>query len=142
MAELIWNDAFFSIDDSAGTPVDLSDHVRSLTLNYGAELLEITAMGDGARDRIAGYRDWSVEVEFNQDFAAANVDDTMFDLVGHANTQSIAIRPTSAAVGATNPEYQGEVRVESYPPVGGGVGEVLTTSVTLQGSDTLTRAVA
>ena len=142
MAELIWNDAFFSIDNSAGTPVELSDHVRSLTLNYGAELLEITAMGDGARDRIAGYRDWSIEVEFNQDFAAASVDATIFDLVGHANTQSIVIRPVeSTVVGPTNPEYQGEVRVESYPPVGGGVGEVLTTSVTLQGSDTLTRAV-
>jgi hypothetical protein len=134
MAELIWNDAYFSIN-----AVDLSNHVTSLTLNYGVELLDITAMGDGARDRIAGYKDWSIEVEFNQDFAASSVDATMFPLVGAAAT-AIEIRPTSAAVGATNPKFTGNVIVESYPPVGGGVGEVLRTSSTLQGAGTLTRA--
>ena len=136
MADLIWNDAFFTINS-----VDLADHVTSLTLNYGVELLDITAMGDGARDRIAGYKDWSIEVEFNQDFAASNVDATMFPLVGAAAT-AVELRPTSAAASATNPKFTGNVIVESYPPLGGGVGEVLKTSVSLQGAGTLTRAEA
>ena len=44
MATRVLTDAFVSW---AG--VDLSDHVRSVTLTYSAELLDDTAMGDTAR---------------------------------------------------------------------------------------------
>jgi hypothetical protein len=136
VGELVFLNASVEINS-----VDLSDHVRSLTLNYGAEIFEITAMQDLARRRIAGLVDWSMDVEFNQDFDAASVDATLFPLVGAA-AFAIAVRPDAAVVGATNPEFQGNGLLESYPPLAGGVSEVLTASCTIQGTGLLTRAVA
>lgn len=136
MAELIWNDVEIIIN-----AVDLSDHVRAASLTYGVELLEITAMGDTSRERIAGYKDWTLDVEFNQDFAASEVDATLFPLVGAA-AFAVSLMPVkTGGVGATNPKYSGNALLETYP-FGGSVGEVATTSVTFQGAGALTRATA
>lgn len=121
--------------------VNLSDHVKSVTINYAAEILEKTAMSANSKQRIAGLKDWSVDVELNQDFAAASVDATLFPLVGAA-AFAIEIRPDAGAVSATNPKYTGNALLESYPPISGSVGELATTSITLQGDGDLTRAVA
>jgi predicted secreted protein len=134
MAELIWNDVQLVVNS-----VDLTDHTRSAALSYGVELLEITAMGDGARSRIAGFKEWSVDAEFNQDFAAAKTDATLFPLVGAAEFP-LSMKPTSAATSATNPDYNGNAVLENYP-FGGAVGEVAIVNVSFSGSGTLTRGV-
>jgi predicted secreted protein len=121
--------------------VNLSSYVRSVTINYGAEMLEKTAMSANSKQRIAGLKDWSVDIEFNQDFAAASVDATLFPLVGAASFP-IEIRPDAGAVSATNPKYTGNALLESYPPISGSVGELATVSITLQGDGDLTRATA
>lgn len=113
--------------------VDLSDHVRSVTINYSAELIEDTAMSDVSRSRVAGLKDWSATVEFAQDEAGSEVADTIFALVGVAGT--FECRPTSAARSATNPGYNGTGIIESYNPVSGSVGTLATTSITIQGSN-------
>ena len=136
MAEQIASNFFLSING-----VDLSDHVRSLTLNHGAELQDKTAMGDASRNRLPGTKDWSIDVEFNQDYDAAKVDATLFPLIGAA-ASAIIMRPDTAAVGATNPQYTGNALLESYSPVGGGKGDMHVTSITLQGDGDLARAVA
>lgn len=120
--------------------VDLSDHVRSVTLTYNAEELDDTAGGDTHRSRIGGMKDWSLQVEFNQDFAAAKVDATIFSLVG--TTTAIEVRPDTDAVSATNPKFTGNVLVTEYSPLANGVGELATTSATWPGSGALTRATA
>lgn len=120
--------------------VDLSDHVRQVTLNVQADQLDDTAMGDTFRSRIGGLKDWSVTVEFNNDFAASEVDATLWPLLG--TTTTITVKPTSAAVGATNPSYSGSVLVSQVQPLGNSVGDLATTSVTWQGAGTLTRATA
>jgi len=63
MATFAFTDAYVSINS-----VDLSDHVRSVTINVEAEDLEDTAMGSTFRSRIGGLKDWSLDIEFNQDF--------------------------------------------------------------------------
>lgn len=121
--------------------VDLSDHVKSVTLNAPADLLEDTAMGDTFKSRIAGLKDWSITAEFHQDFAASKVDATLFPLIGAA-AFTVTVKPTSAAVSATNPSYSGLMVLEGYPPLSGTVGDLASASVTFQGAGTLTRAVA
>ena len=118
--------------------VDLSDHVRQVTLNVSAAELDDTAMGDTFRSRIGGLKDWSVTLEFNQDFAASEVDATLWPLLG--TTTTITIKPTSGSVSATNPSYSGTVLVSQYNPLTNGVGDLATTSVTWQGAGALTRA--
>lgn len=120
--------------------VDLSDHVRSLTLQYNADAVDKTAMGDTTRNRTGGLKDWSVSIEFNQDFAANEVDATLFPLVG--STFTFTGKPTSAAVSATNPSFSGSALLESYQPINGSVGDLHTTSVSLVAAGDLTRATA
>lgn len=135
MAEQVLTNAHLTVNS-----VNLSDHVRSITLRYAADLQDITAMSDTTRNRLGGLKDWSFDVEFNQDFAAANVDATLFPIVG--TSVAIIIRPDAGAVSSTNPNFTGNAIIESYQPVGGAVGDAHTTTVTFQGNGTLTRATA
>ena len=124
-------DAFVSINS-----VDLSDHVDTVTISYSAELVEATVMGDTGRRRLAGLKDWSVAVTFNQDFDSAKVDATLFSLVGAAQF-SVAIRKSKTdAISATNPEFQGNGMIDGdYPVIAAGVGALNQASVTFVSAD-------
>lgn len=135
MATFVLTDASVVIN-----AVDLSDHVRQVTLNVEADGQEDTAMGDSWRSRLGGLKDSSVEIEFNQDFAASEVDATLWPLFG--TTTTVTIKPTSSAVSATNPSFSGSMLLTEYPPLDGSVGDVATTSVTFEGAGTITRATA
>lgn len=118
--------------------VNLSTLVRKVTLSPSADAQESTAMGATYRARLGGLKDWSVEVEFNQDFAAAQVDATLFPLLG--TTFSVKVRPTTGVISATNPEYQGTGLLTEYTPLDGSVGDLAVSPVTIEGAGTLTRA--
>lgn len=133
MATLIWDDAQVVING-----VDLSDHVRQVTLNYSAEMQDETAMSRDTRINKPGLFNWSLEVEFNQDFAASEVDVTLFPLVGAA-AFPITVRPTTGAISATNPEYQANAVLESYGPIDGSVGDLAVVTASFQSAGTLTR---
>lgn len=102
--------------------VDLSDHVKSVTLNYGANQLDDAAMSDETEINLAGIKNWSASVTFDQDYAAAKVDATLFPLVGAA-AFPFAIRPDAGAISATNPEFVANATLASYPPVTGTHGD-------------------
>ena len=136
MAHLVFTDAFFSYDGN-----DLSSDVRQLTLDYKSELQDDSTMGVGStRKRIGGLLDWTVDVEFAQDFDAAALDSILFPLVGFV--KAVIVRPTSAVVGANNPEYTGQGILETYPPITGSVGEIAASACTIQAAGALARAVA
>jgi hypothetical protein len=124
MATMVYTDAFVMINS-----VDLSDHVKSVTLTYEAEVLDDTTMGtSGTRSAKAGLKNWTLEVNFLQDYASANVDATLFPLVG-AVPFPIRVRPIKTdAISTTNPEYQGNAILASYPPLTGEVGALGTAT--------------
>jgi len=136
MSVMVLTDASVTIDS-----VDLSDHVKSVTLNVAADVLEDTAMGDTYKNRVLGLKDWSVDVTFHQDYAAANVDATLWGIFDGGVAVPIVVLPTSAAASATNPSYEGNVVLESYSPVSGSVGELSEVTVPLKGVGALTRNV-
>lgn len=120
--------------------VDLSTHIRQITINYTAEIQDDTTSSTaGVRDKLPGLIDWNVEIEFSQDYAASQIDDTLFSLIGAA-AFAVVFRSQTAAIGVTNPEYTGNALLETYSPIAGSVGEVNTTSCTLQGTGALARA--
>jgi hypothetical protein len=136
MAVMHLSDAFVEINS-----VDLSDHVKSVELTYEAEALDDTVMGDDTRSNLAGLLNWGISVTFAQDYAASEVDATLFTLVG-ATAFTVTVRPDkSDGVGATNPNYSGSAILTSYPPVSGAVGDFHETTVTFAPASTLTRAV-
>lgn len=124
MAAFVFKDAVFFANS-----VDLTAFTQSVTLNYSAELQDASVMGVDTRINLAGLKDWSVDVTFTQDFAAAAVDATLFSLVGAA-AFPITIKPTSAAISATNPEFQGTAVLGTYNPFGGTVGDLAAATVT------------
>lgn len=134
-AHFVWKDPFVSINS-----VDLSDHVKQATLSYKSELQDDTCGGDNTRNRLGGIKDWTLTIEFAQDYAAAEVDASLFSIVG--TSVAIEVRPTTAAVGATNPKYTGNSIIEEYQPFGGQIGAQAMAPVTLQANGDLTRATA
>jgi|DEB0MinimDraft_4_1074332.scaffolds.fasta_scaffold12878_2 hypothetical protein len=133
MATFVLTDASVTINS-----VDLSDHVRSVTMSYEAESVDDTNMADTTRINTGGLLNYSVEVEFSQDFAANEVDATLFSLVG--STTTVIIKPTSSAVSSTNPSFSGTMLLTSYTPVTGTVGDLATATASFVPAGALTRA--
>lgn len=119
--------------------VDLSAFVRSVKVNYKADTPDNTPMGPAAtRTRLPGLKDWELDVEFNQDWALASVDATLFPLVGAA-AFAIEVRPVNAARSTTNPAYTGNGLLADYAPLGNKVGDVATAPVKILGTGALAR---
>jgi hypothetical protein len=133
MATFVFTDASVTINS-----VDLSDHVRSVTLDITAEEQDDTAMGSTFRSRKGGLKEGSLSLEFNSDFAASEIDATIFPILG--TNVAYVVKPTSGSVSSTNPSYSGSCLVTQHVPVGNAVGDLATTSVTWPTSGTITRA--
>ena len=134
MATFVLYDAYLSV---AG--VDLSDHVRSVTVDAGQNMADDTAMGDAFVSNTAGLATWSVSVEFLQDYASSKVDATLEPLLGIGTTAALVVKPTSGSVSSTNPSYSGTSILESYNPIGGSVGDQAMASATFQSASALER---
>lgn len=136
MAAFVSKTVFLSVEG-----VDLSDHVTRAVLTVDAEKIDVTALGSTTTTRIftPGLLNWSLEVDFQQDYAASKVDATLWPLLGSAAV-SIIFRPTNAAVGATNPQFTGECMIESYPAISAQVGSLSMSTAKFAASGALSRA--
>lgn len=121
--------------------VDLTNHVRSVTINQEYEQVESTAFGATNRAFLVGLPDASVDVEFYQDFANASVDQTLSPYLGSSTGATLVIQTSGSTVSATNPKYTMVAAIFNYSPVAGSVGEVSINNVTFKpiSGGTLTR---
>ena len=135
MAVLVLTDATISINTVA-----LSTRANSVEITYEKDSIETTAFGDTGHKFTGGLENNSVSIELMQDFAAANVEATVFPLVG--TTTTLVFKPTSAVVSATNPSYTiTGAYLASHTPIAAAIGELAMTSLTFTGG-TMTKAVA
>lgn len=120
--------------------VDLSAYVLDARLEAGAESIDVTALGtDTGRIFMAGLKTFTLNVEFQQDYAASKVDATLAPLLGAA-AFAVVLRPSSGAKSATNPEWTGNWILESYNPVSNRVGELQTASAVFRPAGAISRA--
>lgn len=113
--------------------VDLSDHIYAVELPIEFDVKETTNFGSGGKkSRLAGLEDCSATIHLFQDYAASEVEATIWPLLGTATT--IAVTPTTSAISETNPEYSGSFLVSNWKPIGAQVGEVPTNQVTWPGA--------
>ena len=122
--------------------VDLQDQCTSAVVNYVYEQLETTSFGDSARkfggSAVTSLQNNSIEVELYQSYAASETEATIFGLVGIVTT--LVVKPTSAAVSATNPSYTlTGAYLESHTPINASLGELSTITLTFSGG-VLTKA--
>ena len=135
MAKIVLTDAKVTINS-----VVLSDHISSITIDTKDDIVETTAFGSSAKTRVAGLQDNSVTLDFMQDFASANVEATIYPLIG--TTTTIVVQPTSSAASTTNPTYTFSALVSEWQPLKGTIGSLATASVTWPISGTITKATA
>ncbi len=119
---------------TGSTGVDyLSSYLKSVTLNFSKSEVDKTCMLDEGIGRLSGLYDWSMDLEFAQDCANDLLDEIIFNAVNTTKTSLYVIfRPTTAAVGATNPKYNGRGMIFEYTPLTGGVGDLATASVSIR----------
>ena len=135
MAVFVLKDASLTVN-----AVSLSSYVQSISLDFAVDSISVDSMGNNGHQFIGGLQNNSVSVTLNQDFAASQVAATLDALVG--TTTTVVIKPTSSAVGATNPSYTiTNAFLAATQPVNGAVGDLAQMSVTFTGG-TIVKAVA
>jgi hypothetical protein len=118
--------------------VDLSDHCSSASLSINADSVETTAFGETTRSFIGGLESATLNVTWQQDYAASEVDASLNGLVGTVVTFEVI--PASGSVSATNPKYSGSVLITDYTPVSAEVGSLATFSSSWPTTGAITRA--
>lgn len=131
---IVFKDAALHIDG-----VDLSTWVRECTLNLTTEDIESTGMQAAGKENQSGDRVDSLDVKFKQDFAAGAVDATLFPIFESGDVVEFTLRHASSPVSATNPEYRGNIRLNSYQPFTGARNTLLEPQITMPINGAATR---
>lgn len=115
---------------TGGIKVDISSYVRSISLTYEKDSVEITAMGNTGHLFVGGLVNLSVALEVNNDQAASSVLETLWANVGTGTTELTISNTTTVGdqkFTITN-AYLG-----ASTPVNGSVGDLSIQSVTFTG---------
>ena len=136
MAIFVATDFSVSINGSTA----LASYLTQVELKASANDITTTAFGSTWVTRVAGLKEGSLTLQFNQDYAVSTVDATLWPLLG--TNATVVIKPTSSAVSSANPAYTAICLVTDLTPVSGQIGDLSTFSVTWPTTGTATRAVA
>jgi hypothetical protein len=136
MAIFVATDFYVSINGSTA----LNSYLTQVELKASANDVTTTAFGSTWVTRVAGLKEGSLTLNFNQDYAASTVDPTLWPLLG--TNATVVIRPTTSAVGSANPAYTAICLVTDLTPISGQIGDLAVLSITWPTTGQVTRAVA
>jgi hypothetical protein len=137
MAQIVLTNAGVKIG-AVGALVDESASVKSVTINYGAESPDATTMTKTTKVKKAGVKDWSCDIGFVNNVSASALDDRLFVLVG--TEVGVELYANGTTADTDNPKYSGTGILTAWQPLQGSHGEVIMSTVHVEGSDTLSRA--
>ena len=136
MARIVLTNAFISVGG-----VDLSDLVSSVSLSSTFDVVETTAFSSSStKTRVAGLADNSITLEFHQDYATNEVEQTIYPLLG--SVAAVIVKPNGASTSAFNPSYACNAVISEWTPLNGAVGELATASVSWPVTGAITKTVA
>lgn len=116
--------------------VDITDHVTSATLTQSADELEITSLGDSSRKYVAGLQTGTLDLEFLNDFAAANVCATLQTALYTTVVAKLVPGP-GTTISATNPLYTVSILINNLTPIAGAAGEMSSSSLSFTCNSTI-----
>jgi hypothetical protein len=138
MPKMVLLASFVSV---AGTNV--SDHCSKAELVAEVEEKDVTTFASlGWKEVIGGLASGTLALTLKQDFAAAQLDATMWPLFLGRIPVAFEVRADNSAAGASNPKYTGSVLIKTWKPLSGSVGDVAEVDVSWPTSGAVTRAVA
>ena len=140
MAVKVLKDVRLEITPGGGAATVFAGRVKSVSLPLSVALQDKTTMGDDAKRREAGIKDSSLSVEFLADEAAGNVNAVLWAVYNATARSAFKIRGESGAISTANPEYSGNIWLETYDPDAGAVGDMHMVSASFQGDGDVTRA--
>ena len=124
MGKLVLKDCVIEVDG-----VDFSDHVSSVEVSMKKASIDTTNFSGGGKEQVAGLKDDEFTVNFQQDFAAGQVDDVLYPLYENEEEFEVKVKARPTATSASNPEYVGTCILLEYQPLSGKVGELSETKV-------------
>jgi hypothetical protein len=136
MAIFVATDFSVSINGTAA----LAPYLTQVELKTSANDITTTSFGSSWVTRVAGLKEGTLTLQFNQDYATGTVDATLWPLLGTQAT--VVIKPTSTAVSANNPAYTAIVLVTEVVPASATIGDLSTFSISWPTSSTVSRATA
>ena len=136
MAIFVATDFSVSINGSTA----LASYLTQVELKASANDITTTAFGSTWVSRVAGLKEGSLTLQFNQDYAVSTVDATLWPLLG--TNATVVIKPTSTATSSSNPAYTAICLVTDLTPASGQIGDLSVFSVTWPTTGTVSRATA
>lgn len=131
MAKFVYDDAKVELNG-----VDISNRVKTATLQLEIDAVDSTAMGSNTKSSIAGLKNFSLELELTQDFVDDGIDETLWGLSSEGTVFEFRVRAfKTLAIAAGNPEYRGYGLITSYNPVDGSVGDLGMSKVSIVPGD-------
>ena len=119
--------------------VDITAYTKSVTLTLDAAQLDTTDFASGGwTEAIGGLKSGTLSIEFMDDLADDALDEDLWDIFG--TVVAFTTKGTSASIGTSNPEYQGNVLITSWS-LGGSVGDLAGKSLSFPVSGAVTRDV-
>lgn len=128
----------FSVTINGSTA--LSQYLTQVELKTSANDVTTTAFGSTWVTRVAGLKEGTVTLAFNQDYAASTVDATLWPLLG--SNATVVIKPAGTVTSSSNPAYTAIALVTDLTPASGQIGDLATFSVTWPTTGTVSRATA
>lgn len=119
--------------------VDLSDHVKKVTITRQTDEVEVSAMGDTAKSFALGLSDDKYDVDFYQDFATGEIDATLWPLYGGSQFL-VEVWPSGTTTAPTNPKFSSTCTLPTYGPLDGDIGSADMVSVTFHSVGAIQRA--
>lgn len=116
---------------------DVSDHIREVSVNLSADDVDVTAMGAGGHQHLAGIRDDRFTLTAYSDFSSS-IDSIIWPIFSAAGTILVEVAANSSTAAVTNPVYyHNSCSLLTYTPISGAVGDAATTPLEFVCSGTI-----
>jgi hypothetical protein len=109
--------------------VDVSDMITAATLNYAADEIEVTAMGDTSHKFVKGLESGTLTLSFMNDVASSDILDTLITAFGTTVAVKL-VQDKVASVADSNKLYTFDILVNNLTPINGTPADISTQDVT------------
>jgi hypothetical protein len=136
MTAMVLTAAYISVNAE-----DRSNRTKKCELVVNVDPKDVSTFASaGWREYLGGMKAGTLSLGFNNDNADNDLDEDLWTLLG--TVVAFEVRPSSAAVSATNPKFTGSVLITEHKPISGSVGDLNEFDVSWPTSGAVARAVA
>jgi len=140
MAVGVGRDAYFSLDNQAGTVTDLTPDLTSIEFSTDKGIVDVTTMGDNYRDYLAGIADAKIKIEGIYDSSSINKAGSMIFNSAHGTaTASLSYVYAPQGTASGKQKLTGECFLVSAS-LPSGLDDAVTFSADYQSTGTVTLA--